>query len=143
MTYANLFLPTWELGRFLLGNLDGFCLGTWTIFAWELGRFSLGNLDCFHLGTWPIIFHTTYWYTTKKETQCIASLQMVTNTLINRMRSFVSLRIFFLKFYRRIINIYASFICIFPISFIIATIPSASCSLSIDGDFSCSVMYGR
>lgn len=35
----------WELGRFLLGNLDDFYLGTWTVFTWELGRFSLGNLD--------------------------------------------------------------------------------------------------
>ena len=51
---------------YLLGNLDGFCLGTWTIFTWELGRFSLGNLDGFYLGTWTIIFHTTYWYDYKK-----------------------------------------------------------------------------
>ena len=106
MTYANLFLPTWELGRFLLGNLDGFCLGTWTDFTWELGRFSLGNLDGFHLGTWTVftwelgqLFFTLHIGTLqKKETQCIASLQMVTNTLINRMRSFVSLRIFFFNF---------------------------------------------
>ena len=54
MTYANLFLPTWELGRFSLGNLDDFLLGTWTDFAWELGRFSLGNLDGFYLGTWTV-----------------------------------------------------------------------------------------
>ena len=127
MTYANLFLPTWELGRFSLGNLDGFHLGTWTVFTWELGQ---------------LFFTLPIGTLQKKETQCIASLQIVTNTLINRMRSFVSLRIFFL-FYRRIINIYASFICIFPISFIISAIPSASSSLSIDGDFSCSVMYGR
>ncbi len=56
----------WELGRISLGNLDDFCLGTWTIFAWELGRILLGNLDGFYLGTWTIIFHTTYWYTKKK-----------------------------------------------------------------------------
>ena len=39
---------------YLLGNLDGFSLGTWTIFTWELGRFSLGNLDDFYLGTWTV-----------------------------------------------------------------------------------------
>ena len=52
---------------YLLGNLDDFRLGTWTIFTWELGRISLGNLDDFHLGTWTIIFHTTYWYDYKKK----------------------------------------------------------------------------
>jgi hypothetical protein len=31
-------LSIWELGSFSLGNLDKFCLGTWTIFTWELGR---------------------------------------------------------------------------------------------------------
>ena len=38
---------TWELGLFLLGNLDGFYLGTWTDFTWELGR----NLLTIHLYT--------------------------------------------------------------------------------------------
>ena len=55
MTYANLSLPAWELGRFSLGNLDGFHLGTWTVFTWELGRILLGNLDGFCLGTWTIL----------------------------------------------------------------------------------------
>ena len=32
MSYANLFLSIWELGRVLLGNLDGFCLGSWLFF---------------------------------------------------------------------------------------------------------------
>ncbi len=49
MSYANLFLLTWELGRFSLGNLAYFCLGTWLIFAWELGRILLGNLDGYFL----------------------------------------------------------------------------------------------
>jgi len=49
MSYANLFLPIWELGSFSLGNLDGFHLGTWLIFTWELGSFSLGNLDDYFL----------------------------------------------------------------------------------------------
>ncbi len=40
---------------YLLGNLDDFRLGTWTIFTWELGRFLLGNLDDFYLGTWTIL----------------------------------------------------------------------------------------
>ena len=31
------------------GNLDDFHLGTWTDFAWELGQFLLGNLDVFFL----------------------------------------------------------------------------------------------
>jgi len=60
MSYANLFLSIWELGRFLLGNLARFYLGTWTDFAWEVGRFLLGNLDEFHLGSWLVF--TTYLY---------------------------------------------------------------------------------
>ena len=39
---------------YLLGNLDDFYLGTWTIFTWELGQISLGNLDDFRLGTWTV-----------------------------------------------------------------------------------------
>jgi len=41
-------------------------LGTWTVFTWELGQ---------------LFFTLPIGTLQKKETQCIASLQMVTNTL--------------------------------------------------------------
>lgn len=71
---------------YLLGNLDGFYLGTWLIFAWELGRILLGNLDGFHLGTWTIIFHTTYWYTTKKRD----AMYCVSTMFVNLIKTYFS-----------------------------------------------------
>ena len=47
MSYANLYLSIWELGRILLGKLAHFHLGTWTDFTWEVGRISLGKLAVF------------------------------------------------------------------------------------------------
>ena len=49
-----------QIYLYLLGNLDGFHLGTWTVFTWELGRILLGNLDYF---AWELgLFFTIYLY---------------------------------------------------------------------------------
>ena len=64
---------------YILGNLDGFHLGTWMDFTWELGWISLGNLDGFCLGTWLIFYSSSIYIYKKKETQHVASLQMINN----------------------------------------------------------------
>ena len=104
---------TWELGRILLGNLDEFCLGTWTDFVWELGR-----IFSYYPFVLPIkkgrnALHPYRGGQIHLSTGCVMNLFQIVSH------------------------------CQFPISFIISAIPSASTTLSIEGDFSCSVIYGR